>query len=92
MALWHLCEKVPKSKVHGTCPIYARSRQSEMTLGNIVHKRQKSAGDDQSTLTSKRMGRVIRSPKQRYQWRHKMDLGPTKIGPYGPELFWHFGT
>ena len=28
-------------------------------------KRQKSAGDDRSTLTLKLMGRVIRSPKQR---------------------------
>ena len=43
----------------------ARSRQPEMTLRYIARKRQKSAGNDRSTLTLKLMGRVIPSPKQR---------------------------
>ena len=36
-----------------------------MTLGIVAFKRQKSAGDDQSALTLKPMGRVLRSPDQR---------------------------
>ena len=36
---------------------------------DIAHKRQKSAGDDESTLALKLMGRVVRS--RGYQWPHK---------------------
>ena len=43
----------------------AQSQQPEMTLGIIVHKQQKNAGDNESILDSKLVDRVIRSPKQR---------------------------
>ena len=47
----------------------AQSWQPEMTMANIACKRQKSAGDDRSTLTLKLMSRVVRN--RGYQWPHK---------------------
>ena len=48
-------------------------------MENIARKRQKSAGDDQSTLTLKLMGRESSEVRNRgYQWPHQVDLGPTK--------------
>ena len=52
--------------------------QDHVTLRIIGRKRQKSAGDDRSTLTLKLMGRVIRSPKQRVPVAPQKNLGPTK--------------
>ena len=43
----------------------------------FVHKRQKSAGDDESILALKPMGRIIPSPKQ------KVPVAPLN-GPHGP--------
>ena len=39
--------------------------RSQMAPGIVVRKQQKSAGDDQSTMALKPVGKVIRSPKQR---------------------------
>ena len=43
----------------------AWTQEPEMTLGIVVRKRQKSTGDDESTLVLKTMGRITRSAKQR---------------------------
>ena len=49
----------------------------EMALGIVIHKRQKSTCNNESTLALKPMGRVIPSPKQRVPLPHKIDLGST---------------
>ena len=55
-----------------------RSPKPEMTLGIMMHKRQKNAGDDESNAALQPTGRIIQNPTQGYQWPHKLDLGPTK--------------
>ena len=51
----------------------------EMSLGIIACKRQKRAGDNESTLTLKPIDRVIRSPKTEGKRNPlKMDHGSTK--------------
>ena len=53
------------------------SRQPEMVLGTFVGKRQKSAGNNESSLALEPMGRPSEVRNKGYQ-PHKMDLGPIE--------------